>query len=109
MLKASSSGFVVGPSVVAGMKATHLAFRAADVDWQVWIQDGDKPLPLKFILTSKQVKGEPEFTVILRSWDLAPKINDKEFVFTPPKGAKKIEFLALTEGGAKAQPKDKGK
>jgi len=108
MLKASSSGFVVGPSVVAGMKATHLAFRAADVDWQVWIQDGDKPLPLKFILTSKQVKGEPEFTVVIRSWDLAPKITDKEFVFTPPKGAKKIEFLSLTAGAAaKSQPKEK--
>src|SRR5499426_410539 len=106
MLKASSSGFVVGPSVVAGMKSTHLAFRAADVDWQVWIQDGDKPLPLKFILTSKQVKGEPEFTVVIRSWDLAPKVTDKEFVFTPPKGAKKIEFLSLTAGAAaKSQPK----
>ena len=116
MLKASSSGFVVRPSVVAGTKSTHLAFRAADVDWQVWIQDGDKPLPLKFILTSKQVKGEPEFTVVIRSWDLAPKITDKEFVFTPPKGAKKIEFLALTNGtkppakeAAKAPTKEKGK
>src|SRR5262252_2541391 len=49
MLKAFSSAFVVGPSVVAGIKTTHLAFRAAEVDWQVWIQDGDKPLPLKFI------------------------------------------------------------
>src|SRR5262247_3638936 len=106
MLKASSSGFVVGPSVVAGVKTTHLAFRAAEVDWQVWIQDGDKPLPLKFILTSKQVKGEPEFTVVIRSWDLAPKVTDKEFVFTPPKGAKKIEFLSLTAGAAaKSQPK----
>ncbi len=106
MLKASSSGFVVGPSVVAGMKSTHLAFRAADVDWQVWIQDGDKPLPLKFILTSKQVKGEPEFTMVIRSWDLSPKLTDKEFVFTPPKGAKKIEFLSLTGGAvAKSQPK----
>ncbi|MGE5818891.1 MAG: DUF2092 domain-containing protein [Deltaproteobacteria bacterium] len=109
MLKASSSGFVVGPSVVAGMKSTHLAFRSTDVDWQVWIQDGDKPLPLKFILTSKQVKGEPEFTVVIRSWDQAPKITDKEFVFTPPKGAKKIEFLALTSGEAKPQPKEKSK
>src|SRR5262245_45778219 len=105
MLKASSSGFVVGPSVVAGVKTTHLAFRGADVDWQVWIEDGDKPLPRKFILTSKQVKGEPEFTIVIRSWDLAPKVTDKEFVFTPPKGAKKIEFLNLTEGVAKVQPK----
>src|SRR5262249_27992448 len=48
MLKAFSSAFVVGPSVVAGAKTTHLAFRAADVDGQVWIDDGDKPLPRKF-------------------------------------------------------------
>ena len=101
MLKASSSGFVVGPSVVAVMKATHLAFRSTDVDWQIWIQDGDKPLPLKFILTSKQVKGEPEFTVVIRSWDLAPKLTDREFQFAPPKGAKKIEFLQLTAEAAK--------
>src|SRR6516165_8141923 len=35
--------------------------------------------------------------MVIRSWDLAPKLTDKEFVFTPPKGAKKIEFL--TEPG----------
>jgi hypothetical protein len=102
LLKEASSGFVVGPSVVAGVKCTHLAFRGAEVDWQIWIEDGDKPLPRKFILTSKQVKGEPEFTVVIRSWDVAPKLTDKEFSFTPPKGAKKIEFLMLT---AEAKPK----
>ena len=109
MLKASSSGFVVGPSVVAGVKTTHLAFRGPEVDWQIWIEDGDKPLPRKFILTSKQVKGEPEFTVVIRSWDVAPKLTDQEFSFTPPKGAKKIEFLQLTGDTAKAQPKEKSK
>jgi hypothetical protein len=103
MLKESSSGFVVGPSVVAGVKSTHLAFRGAEVDWQIWIEDGDKPLPRKFILTSKQVKGEPEFTVVIRSYDLAPKLTDKEFVFAAPKGAKKIEFLNLTAGAAPAK------
>jgi len=96
MLKASSSGFVVGPSVVAGVKTTHLAFRGSEVDWQIWIEDGDKPLARKFILTSKQVKGEPEFTVVIRSWDVTPKLTDKDFTFTPSKGAKKIEFLQLT-------------
>jgi len=104
MLKASSSGFVVGPAVIGGVKCTHLAFRGSEVDWQIWIEDGDKPLPRKFILTSKQVKGEPQFTVLIRSWDVAPKFTDKEFTFTPPKGAKKIEFLQLT-AEAKAQPK----
>ena len=100
MLKVTSSGFVVGPSVVAGAKTTHLAFRGDEVDWQVWIEQGDKPLPRKFVLTSKKVAGEPEFIVFIRNWDLAPKVTDREFVFTPPKGAKKIEFLNLSSAAA---------
>ncbi len=102
MLKVTTSGFVVGPSVVAGIKCTHLAFLGAEVDWQIWIEDGDKPLPRKFVLTSKQVTGAPEFTVLVRSWDLTPKLTEREFTFVPPKGAKKIEFLQLT---AEAKPK----
>ena len=81
MLKESSSGFVVGPSVVGGVKSTHLAFRGAEVDWQIWIEDGDKPLPRKFILTSKKVAGEPQFTVLIRSWDVAPKLTNQMFTF----------------------------
>ena len=103
MLKESTSGFVVGPSVVAGVKSTHLAFRGAEVDWQVWIEDGNKPLPRKFILTSKKVSGEPQFTVLIRSWDIAPKLTDNEFSFTAPKGAKKIEFLQLSGEAAKSK------
>jgi hypothetical protein len=101
MLKESSSGFVVGPSVAAGVKSTHLAFRGAEVDWQIWIEDGDKPLPRKFVLTSKKVAGEPQFTVLIRSWELTPKLTDQMFTFVPPKGAKKIEFLQLTAEAAK--------
>jgi hypothetical protein len=101
MLKETTSGFVVGPSVVVGVKCTHLAFRGPEVDWQIWIEDGDKPLPRKFILTSKKVAGEPQFTVLVRSWDLTPKLTNREFTFTPPKGAKKIEFLQLTADAAK--------
>ena len=40
MLKEASSGFVVGQSIVGGVKCTHLAFRGAEVDWQIWIEDG---------------------------------------------------------------------
>jgi hypothetical protein len=103
MLKEASSGFVVGQSLVAGVKCTHLAFRGAEVDWQVWIEDGDKPLPRKFMITTKQVTGAPQFTVLIRSWDLAPKLSDRLFSFMTPKGAKKIEFLRLTAGTAQSK------
>jgi hypothetical protein len=103
MLKESTSGFVVGPSVVGGAKTTHLAFRGAEVDWQIWIEDGNKPLARKFILTSTKVTGTPQFTVLIRNWDTAAKLGDQEFKFTPGKGAKKIEFLKLSADTAKAK------
>ena len=103
MLKEASSGFVVGQSIVGSVKCTHLAFRGAEVDWQIWIEDGSRPLPRKFMLTSKQMSGAPQFTVLIRNWDVAPKLTDQEFSFTAPKGAKKIEFLKLTPETAKSK------
>ena len=102
MLKEASVGFVVGQSVVAGVKCTQLAFRNAEFDWQVWIEDGARPLLRKYILTSKKVAGEPEFTVVVKNWDLTPKLSNAEFTLAPPKGAKKIDFLILSSGAAQA-------
>lgn len=103
MLKESTSGFIVGQSVVGGVKCTHLAFRGPEFDWQVWVEDGAKPLPRKFILTSTNVSGAPQLTVLMRSWDSAPKLTEQEFTFAQPKGAKKIDFLLL----ASEEPKSK--
>ena len=100
MLKESVSGMVVGKSIVGGVKCTHLAFRGAEVDWQIWIEDGDKPLPRKFVLTSTKVTGSPEFSVLITSWDVTARFSNQEFSFTAPKGAKKVEFLKLTEPAA---------
>ena len=64
------SGFYVGTSVVWGVKTHHLAFRGNTVDWQIWIEDGDKPLPKKFIVTTKWMTGAPQFSVTIKSWNL---------------------------------------
>jgi hypothetical protein len=103
MLKEATSGFVVGQSIVGSVKCTHLAFRGAEVDWQIWIEDGSRPLARKFVITTKQVSGAPQFAVVIRNWDVAPKLTNQEFIFTPPKGAKKIEFLKLTSESAKSK------
>ena len=93
LLQDVTSGFVVGKSVIGGVKTDHLAFSGKEVDWQVWVEEGDKPLPRKYVITSKLVTGAPEFIVIINKWDLAPKIEAGSFVFAPPTDAKKIEFL----------------
>lgn len=95
------SGFWVGRSVVDNVQCHHLAFRGKDVDWQIWIQEGDKPLPRKFIITSKWITGSPQFCVHIREWNLSPKISEKMFQFIPPQGAQKVDFITTTQSAAK--------
>jgi hypothetical protein len=39
--------------------------------------------------------------VLIRSWDVAPKLTNREFNFTPAQSAKNIEFLMLIAQAAK--------
>ena len=98
-----TSGFVVGKSMVGGVRCDHLAFRGADVDWQVWIQDSGPPLPRKYVITSREIPGAPEFAVVMTKWNLAPKFTKWTFAFTPPKDAQKVEFLPLEKGELKSR------
>ncbi|MFO7708279.1 MAG: DUF2092 domain-containing protein [Desulfobacterales bacterium] len=94
-----TSGFVVGKGVVEGVRCDHLAFRSPHVDWQIWTQEGRRPLPRKLVITATDVAGAPQFTVVMPKWDLAPKFAEGIFDFTPPKSAKKVEFLPMGMGG----------
>jgi len=93
------SGLYIGTSVVDRVRCHHLAFRGNEVDWQIWIEDGDRPFPRKYIVTSKWIAGSPQFTVTTRGWNLSPKIAEDMFTFAPPKDVKKIDFIRLTSGG----------
>jgi hypothetical protein len=82
------SGRVIGRETIQGIPANHLAFQGEDVDFQIWIQDGNQPLPLRFVITTKAVKGNPQFTVQLSNWNTQPKLSAADFTFQPPAGAK---------------------
>ena len=87
-------GIVVGKAVIEGVRCDHLAFRNPFVDMQIWIQEGAQPLPRKMVLTSRDVFNAPQFSVTITKWDLQPRFDAQTFAFTPPAGAKKIDFLA---------------
>ena len=87
------TGFYVGLSTVFGVECHHLAFRAEETDWQVWIETGERPFPKKFVITSKWVAGAPQFTGLLTKWDVSPELKDSLFIFVAPEGADQIEFL----------------
>lgn len=97
-----TDGFVVGKGVVEGVRCDHLAFRAPQIDWQIWIQEGDKPLPRKLVITSKDVTNAPQFSVVITRWNLAPKLPDSMFSFRQPKDARKVELTTPAAAPAKA-------
>jgi hypothetical protein len=84
------SGRVIGKETVQGAAANHLAFQGEEVDFQIWIQDGHQPLPLRFVITSKKVKGQPQFTVQLSNWDTMTKLSAADFAFVASAGAKPV-------------------
>jgi hypothetical protein len=78
--------------------AHHLAGRTATVDFQLWIADGDRPAPLRAVLTYKEAPGQPQFRAQFSDWNFDRQTPDSAFMFTPPEGAKKIPFAAALPG-----------
>jgi hypothetical protein len=90
-----TGGFVVGKGIVEGVRCDHLAFRAAHVDWQIWIQEGKQPLPRKIVITTRDVVNAPQFDVTMTKWNLAPKFDASLFSFKPPAGSRAVGFLPV--------------
>jgi hypothetical protein len=88
-----TDGFVVGKAVIEGVRCDHLAFRAPHVDLQVWIQEGAQPLPRRLVITTRDLPNAPQFGVTVTKWNLKPTFNAQTFAFTPPAGAKRVDFL----------------
>jgi hypothetical protein len=88
-----TDGFVVGKAVIEGVRCDHLAFRAPHVDLQVWVQEGAQPLPRRLVITTRDLPNAPQFAVTVTKWNLKPTFSAQTFVFTPPAGAKKVDFL----------------
>jgi len=85
-------GRYIGLETVDGQKAHHLAFSEKDLDWQIWIAEGDKAVPLRYVITSKDMPGAPQFTIRMSNWEPNAQVTPDMFAFTPPAGAKKIDF-----------------
>jgi hypothetical protein len=87
----------IGRGVIDGIECDHLAFRNADVDWQLWVEIGDRPIPRKYVITSKAVTGGPQYTLRIKDWKTDAPVAADAFTFKPPADAKKVEFAALSD------------
>jgi hypothetical protein len=95
----------IGPSQVAGIACEHLAFRTKAVDWQVCIEQGERPLPRKLVVTTRGSPSALQSSTVL-DWDLKAPISDGAFTFKPSEGATRINFASpIAVAPNKAEPK----
>jgi hypothetical protein len=80
----------LGSGVIGGVECDHLAFRAKDVDWQIWVAQGSRPYPCRYVITSRDVAGGPQYSIEVRDWKTGSEVAPTAFTLQPPDDAKKI-------------------
>lgn len=92
LMATTSEGKHIGLGVVDGVECEHLAFRGSDTDWQIWIETGAKPVPRKYVITSKTLAGAPQYSLRIRDWKTDAFADADTFVFKPPSGATRVDL-----------------
>lgn len=100
-----TSARYVGKAKVDGVDTDLYAFRQPGVDWQIWIQEGDQPVPRKLVLTTTDDPARPERSIDM-TWNLGATHEPSVFAFVPPKGSAKI---AMADVNAQRQQTEKAR
>jgi hypothetical protein len=90
---------VVGKTVVGGVKCDHVLFSRPGVDFQVWIAEGKRPVPRKYVVTETATPALLSITTVLSDWKINPAVDDAQFSFVRPKGTSATRFLPLEPTG----------
>ena len=85
----------LGSGVIGGVECDYLAFRTKDVDWQIWIAQGKRPYPCRYVITSKLISGGPQYTIQTRDWKTGGEVAATDFRFKNPTKANKVELKDL--------------
>jgi hypothetical protein len=87
----------LGSGVIGGVECDYLAFRAKEVDWQIWIAQGESPYPCRYVITSKFMKGEPQYSIQIRDWKAGAEVAATDFSFKNPTDAKKVDLKNVAD------------
>lgn len=87
---------VIRPEHIGSRLCMHYAFRQEKADWQLWIDQGDRPLPCKLVITSRVDPAMPQYSAIL-NWDTTPVAPGENLAFVPPADAHRITMADVAK------------
>lgn len=85
----------LGSGVIGGIECDTFAFRTNEVDWQIWIAQGDRPYPCRYVITSKGISSGPQYSVQIRDWKSGKEVAKTDFHFKNPTHAQKVDLKDL--------------
>jgi hypothetical protein len=85
----------LGLHTAAGVPCHHLVFAQPTIEWQIWVDTGDQPLPRKLAITYVREPGEPQYVATISAWRLSPTFPETLFRFEAPDGAERVEAQSL--------------
>jgi hypothetical protein len=86
-------GLYIGLSDVEGVPAHHVLLSSDDADWQIWIDAGETPWPLKIVVTDITEPGEPQQTFLFTDWNLDADLPESMFTPEIPEDSALAAFL----------------
>jgi len=89
----------LGSGVIGGVECDYLAFRKKEVDWQIWIAQGEHPYPCRYSITSKLITTGPQFTIQFRDWKAGDDVAATDFSFKNTTDAKQVDLEKLEGTG----------
>jgi len=87
----------LGSGVIRGVECDHLAFRTDEVDWQIWIAQGDRPYPCRYVITSSKVAGSPQYSIDVRNWKTGAEVASVAWTVAIPAGARELKASDLPD------------
>ncbi|MFI5323280.1 MAG: DUF2092 domain-containing protein [Thermodesulfobacteriota bacterium] len=90
------TGAYLGTSDVFGAKCHHLLFVEKDINWQIWIEDGKRPVPRKLVINYKNLPESPQFIAVFKDWILGEPITNSALKPDIPNINSRVEFNRIT-------------
>lgn len=87
----------LGSGVIGGTECDHLAFRAKEVDWQIWIAQGEHPYPCRYVITATQVDQGPQYSIQISDWKTGIDVAADAYTFKNTTEAKKVDLAKLAD------------
>jgi hypothetical protein len=100
-LSGVTSGREINKVTVDGVPCRHLLFtQSPGIELELWIENNERALPRRLIVTYRSEHGQPSFIAEMSDWNFSGHPSDAEFTFQPPEGAVQVALKPAAAGGA---------